>query len=281
MLPHRTTKKIKSKTETVDYAEIRFNHQKSKMIERVFFWSLVLFLIVSFFARNNFKSVKSPNPKLFNEPVRAELLDPSLIEFSQDGFKFTLTPLYEYEMSALVVNRLDYSWFSLTRAGSAFPMDLCMTWGENIKSGAYRHSSVGFRQDFRFCFGNWSHASGFTWAEVSNNHLVIKDEAIRKKALSIVEGDQVRLKGKLVNVQAENVDGNLGKYENQISNWNSSVKLGDSGAGACEVVFVEELEIIKKGNPFFFYGFKFALYLLLSILSWKMVKFFYEIWKER
>lgn len=273
--------KIKSKNKEINYKEHRFNYQKNKNIKRIFFWFLVLFLIISFFARNNFKSVKFPNAKLFNEPVKTELLNSSPIEFSQDGFKFTLTPLYEYEMSALVVNRLDYTWFSLTRAGSAFPMDLCVTWGGNVESGAYRHSSVGFRQDSRFCFGNWSQSSGFTWTEVSNNHLVIKDEAIRKKAMSIVEGDQIKLKGKLVNVQTENIDGNLGKYENQISNWNSSVKLGDSGAGACEVVFVEDLEIIKKGNPFFFYGFKFALYLLLFITSWKIAKFFYELWRNK
>ena len=110
---------------------------------------------------------------------------------------------------------------------------------------------------------------------------MIEDEAIRKKAMSIVEGDQIHLRGKLVNVKAENMDGNLGKYENQISNWNSSVKLGDSGAGACEVIFVEELEILKKGNPFFFHGFKFALYALLSIIFWKVGVFFYEIWREK
>lgn len=265
----------------MNYRRIELDRQLRKRIERIFFWSLVLFLIFSFFARNNFKSVKSPSPELFSEPIRSELEDSSPIEFSREGFEFTLTPLYEYEMSALVVNRLDYRWFSLTRASEAFPMDLCVTWGQNVKNGSYRHRSVNFRQDFRFCFGNWSNEAKFRWAEVSNNHLIIKDENILRKAMTISEGDQIRLKGKLVNVKAENKDGNLGKYEAQISNWNSSVELGDSGAGACEVVLVEELEIIKKANPFFFYGFQFGSYLLIAFITWKIAGFFSEIIRKK
>lgn len=269
------------KGKSIDYTENKFNRQRKKRVERIFFWSLVLFLVFSFFARHNFKSVSSPDSELFSEPVRSQLLDDKKIEFSQDGFAFTLTPLYEYEMSALVVNKLNYELFSLTRSDNIFPVDLCLTWGENVKSGAYRHKSIGFRQDARFCFGYWNSEANFSWAEVSNNHLVIRDKEIRKKAMSIVEGDQIRLKGKLVNVEAKNVDGELGKYENQISNWNSSVKLGDSGAGACEVIFVEELEIIKKGNPLFFYGFQVALWFFLVFVFWKITIFFYELWHNK
>lgn len=271
----------KQKEQESEDTKKRFNQQRNKKLERVFFWSLVLFVIFSFFARNNFKSVHSPNKELFNEPVRSELNDKSPIEFSQDGFAFTLTPLYGYELSALVVNRFDYGWFSLTRAENVFPIDLCVTWGDNVRKGSYLHRSVGFRQDSRFCFGNWNRDANFSWTEVSNNHLVIKDREIRKKAMSIVEGDQVRLKGKLVNVKAENVDGKLGKYENQLSNWNSSVKLGDSGAGACEVIFVEELEIIKKANPMFFYGFQIGLCILAIVIFWKIGIFFYELWRGK
>jgi len=266
----------KTKTKKIDYIEKRRKARKIKKIERIFFWSLVVFVIFSFFARNNFKSVELPNPELFNEPVKSKLLSSEVIEFSQDGFRFTLTPLYEYEMSALVVNRFDYTWFSLTRANSAAPMDLCVTWGENVRTGAYRHPSVSFRQDFRFCFGNWELGSNFKWAEVSNNHLIIEDPEIRKRALSIVEGDQIRLKGKLVNMKAENEDGNPGKYEDQMRNWNSSIRLGDSGAGACEVIFVEELEIIEKGNVFYREGFKVSLGLLLLFIVWKVIEFFFK-----
>ncbi len=269
------------KVEKINYIEAKFKNKLRERIERTLFWLLAVFLVVSFFARNNFKTVKHPNPDLFNEPERSSLLNNTPIEFSKDSFNFVLTPLYEYEMAALVVNRLDYTWFSLTRAESAMPMDLCVTWGENIKNGLYRDSSVHFRQDHRFCFGSWGRESDFSWAEVSNNHLVIENEAIRKKALSIVEGDQIRIKGKLVNVAVENTDGKLGKYEAQIGNWNSSIKLGDNGAGACEVVFVEDLEIIKKGNPIFFYGFKISLFLLIIFVSWKIILFFWEILRNK
>lgn len=268
------------KQKNIDYSEVKFKSQESKKIERIFFWSLVFFVVFSFFARNNFKSVKEPNPELFNKPVKTKLVDNSLIEFSQNGFDYEVKPLYEYEMSALVVNKMDYTILSLSRTSSVFPVDLCVTWGNNLKSGAYRHPSVGFHQNFRFCFGDWSDSSGFRWHEVSNNHLVIKDESLRKKALSINEGDQVRIRGKLVNVHVQSSDGSLQKYESESSSWNSSTKLGDSGAGACEVIYVEDIEIIKKGNSIFHYGFKIGAALLLSFVVWKVFGFFFELSRD-
>lgn len=268
------------KQKNIDYKGVRFRSQKNKKIERIFFWSLVFFVIFSFFARNNFKSVKESDPELFNKPVKSKLVDDSLIEFSQNGFDYKVKPLYEYEMSALVVNRMNYTILSLSRTSSVFPVDLCVTWGKNVESGAYKHPSVRFRQDIRFCFGNWSNDSGFKWQEVSNNHLVIRDEKLRKKALSINEGDQIRVKGKLVNVRVQSSDGSLQKYERESSSWNSSVNLGDSGAGACEVIFVEELEIIKKSNSVFHYGFKVGIALLLSFVLWKVFSFFFEFSRD-
>ncbi len=274
-------KKSKVKNQNIDYVEKKFQQRLKNKIEKFLFWSLVIFVIISFFGRNNFRTVKNPDPALFEEPKKSALLDSELIEFSEDGFDFILTPLYEYEMSVLVVNRFDYTWFSLTRADSAIPMDLCVTWGDNVENGAFRHSSVSFRQDFRFCIGSWERGANFSWAEVSNNHLIIKDPDIRKKAMSIIEGDQIRLKGKLVNLKAENKNGKTGKYEAQTRNWNSSIKLGDSGAGACEVILVEDLEIIKKGNPIFFYGFKISSLMLAIFVGWKIILFFWEILRNK
>ena len=52
----------------------------------------------------------------------------------------------------------------------------------NVKNGIYREKSLHFRQDGRFCWADWSHQTNFNWGEASNNHLVIKDDLLRKKA---------------------------------------------------------------------------------------------------
>lgn len=254
----------------INYVSGRIKLKKINRIKRSAFLFLIAFLIFSFFARNNFKSVKFINPELFNEPIKSELSSNKPIEFQREGFQFHLKPLYEYEMSALVMNRFDYTWFSLTRADSGVPMDLCVTWGDNLKSGVYRHPSLKVRQDFRFCFVWLDNGVDFNPKEFSNNHLIIRDEAIRKKAFSVNEGDQIRLKGKLVDLKAENIDGKFKRAEGGMRDWRSSTTLADDGAGACEVIFVEELEIIKKGNPFFAYGFKISLFLLIALILWKI-----------
>lgn len=238
-------------------------------------------VVVTFFTRNNFKTVKNPRAELFNEPIQTNIENPELIKFHKDGYDFTLTPFFDYEMNALVVNRFDYTWFSLQRTDSAFPLDLCVTWGKNIESGAYLDRSLHFRQDGRFCYANWSYASGFDWGEVSNNHLVIKDDVLQKKAFSISEGDQVRIRGKLVSVEAKNADGQLEKYESSLSKWSTSTTRGDSGAGACEVIYVEELEILEKANPISYYGFWIGLWLLLAFVAWRVLAFFWEMVRGR
>lgn len=253
--------------------------KKGKKINSFIFFVLLGVLIITFFTRNNYKNVKNPDSQLFKEPIQEKVIDSMPIEFQKDGYEFILTPLYEYEISALVVNRFDYTRFSLQRTDSVFPLDLCVIWGDNVKNGVYKDKSLTFRQDARFCWGMWGRDLNFNWGEVSNNHLVIKDELLKKKAFSISEGDQVYIKGKLVNVEAENIDGNLGDYESQLSNWNSSVKRGDSGAGACEIIYVEELEILKKANPISFYAFKISFWLLIVFVFWRFLVFFYEMFR--
>jgi len=38
----------KQKLESVDYRETKFKSKENKKVERIFFWSLVLFLVFSF-----------------------------------------------------------------------------------------------------------------------------------------------------------------------------------------------------------------------------------------
>ena len=88
--------------------------------------------------------------------------------------------------------------------------------------------------------------------QVSNNHLVIDSEKIEKKINQLSVGDQIKIKGKLVNVHAENL-GKPGKYDPKLFEWNSSTKREDTGGGACETIYIEDIEIIKKGNAISYY----------------------------
>ncbi len=248
---------------------------------RWIFLILLITMAITFFTRNNHRSVENPLSVLFDEPQQTKIEQAENIKFEKDGFSYDLEPLYEYEINGLVVNRFDYTWFSLTRTDNVFPIDLCMTWGNNIKNGTYRDRSVDFRQNGRWCFANWGPDINFDFDEVSNNHLVIDDKQIEKLAFSINEGDQIRIKGKLVNVEAENVDGESQKYEPTLSSWRSSTNRDDSGGGACEVIYVEELEILQKGNFISFWLFKISFWGLIIFVGWKILVFFWEVFRGK
>ncbi len=66
-------------------------------------------------------------------------------------------------------------------------------------------------------------------------HMIPADENVRRALLAVGTGDRVRVHGLLVD--ARRADGFY---------WNSSLTREDTGPGACELVYVEELQIGRK-----------------------------------
>jgi hypothetical protein len=66
----------------------------------------------------------------------------------------------------------------------------------------------------------------------ANMHLIPATKAIEKKLKNLRPGNVVALKGYLVDVQGE------GGFS-----WKSSLTREDTGNGACELIWVEEVEI--------------------------------------
>ena len=79
----------------------------------------------------------------------------------------------------------------------------------------------------------------FDMSQISNNHLLSPDPAIRDAILSTSIGDQVHFQGLLVNYYPEGQPASVRK---------TSLTRDDTGNGACEVVFVERFEVLSRGN---------------------------------
>lgn len=225
---------------------------------------------VTFFSRNNLRGVSEISPEVLRQPVQTETYNSQAIEFTKDGYAYNLTPLYDYEISGLVVGKMDYRIFSLSKLDSVFPFDLCLTWGSNVSGGLYRDRRVRFSQDCRWCWAYWEGGVTVDLNELSNSHLLVNRDDILKLLKSIVRGDQIRIKGKLVNVIARPT----GKTGQPDVTWKSSVSRTDGGAGACEVVFVEEMEILKAANVVSRILFKISSYGLLLLIAWGVIGFF-------
>ena len=242
-------------------------------IKKHLFLFLFLTLGITFFTRNNFKSVEYIMPEVLGQSQQYKIDNPSVIKFQKNDYAYAVTPIYDYEVSALIVSKLNYKAFSIEKFARVFSYDLCLIWGSNIASGTYRNKTLKFSQDCRWCFAQWYGDVNLNWEEFSNNHLLINNSDVEKKVKSLVVGDQIKIKGQLVNVKASLIS-NPGRFDSSEYTWNSGIEKTGLGAGACKVIYVEKLEILKKANILSNFLFHLSLYGLFLLLILKILCFF-------
>ncbi len=163
-----------------------------------------------------------------NQPRQNPL--PEQAEFKRDNYQ--ITALAEFELEARVLGREDYRF----DAGAALaPVDLALGWGRMSDEAVLEHVSVS--QGGRFYF--WSvERFPIPRREVethsANMHLIPANESVAYRLRKIREGEVVALRGYLVSVRGENG-----------FNWRSSLTRDDTGNGACELIWVENLRVIQ------------------------------------
>lgn len=249
-------------------------------IKKYVFWGSLCIFSVSFFLRKDLKSINEIMPEVLSEPVQIESTQAYPIVFTRNNYRFEVTPLYAYSISGLVVSRFDYSKVPLEKVDQAFPVDLCLIWGSNVRNRVYQNKGIQFSQDCRFCYFRWDHeVDNFNMDALSNNHLLVDNHVLEKKIKSILRGDQVQIRGLLVSLKAVNIS-KSDTFNPPYMTWQSSVTRKDSGAGACEVIYVEDVKILKKGHPVYVFLFKTSFSLLLAMIGWAIISFFFP-WKNK
>jgi hypothetical protein len=135
-----------------------------------------------------------------------------------------------FDIHARVLSRENY-W--MDSGAKLAPVDLALGWGRMSDSAVIEKLSIS--QFGRFYF--WS-ASALPIPETeisqssANMHLIPATSTIERAIKRVRTGDLVHFSGYLVNVQMPGG-----------GTWNSSLTRNDAGAGACEVVWVEQFEI--------------------------------------
>lgn len=161
-----------------------------------------------------------------------------------NGQQYVITPRYDYELDGVIVSLHDSDDFLDTTHHRRWQdyinlRDLCVIWGNNVKSGVYRE--MEFSNGTWTCWFSWPNSevvSRFDGTRLSNNHLLIDDDAIKQALMQVEPGDHIRLKGMLV------------EYSNPGNGFHrgTSVTRTDTGNGACETIYVNGFEVIKKAN---------------------------------
>jgi hypothetical protein len=142
-------------------------------------------------------------------------------------------PLAKFALTARVLGRADYRWDELARL---VPIDLALGWGRMSDSNVL--DKVDISQSGRFYA--WRVAR-FPIPEreiiesSANMHLIAADEQVARAIKRTRVGDVVSFDGYLVEADWPNGAKTV-----------SSMTRSDSGAGACEVVWVENFSIAPR-----------------------------------
>jgi len=160
------------------------------------------------------------------------------------GQRYRVTPKFDYTLKGVIVSYhnadgLTDIWHHDKWKDFINLRDLCVIWGNNVRSGVYQ--LMEFKNDSWTCWVYWPSrgiGSRFTMTQLSNNHLLVDDESMRRRLMSAELGDEIRIRGQLAT------------YENPANGFNrgTSTRRDDTGNGACETIYVSDFEIVNKAN---------------------------------
>lgn len=124
--------------------------------------------------------------------------------------------------------------YRLDRGAALAPVDLALGWGMMSDSAVLKQISVSQgERSYSWWVNNKNYPVPRTIIEAhsANMHMIPANHDIERRLKSVRAGNLVHVKGYLVEVI--NKDG---------FRWKSSLTRSDTGAGACELIWVESLE---------------------------------------
>jgi hypothetical protein len=145
----------------------------------------------------------------------------------------TLTTRAHFDITARVLSRKDYSW---GEGSDLVPLDLALGWGRMSDSAVLAHIDIS--QSGRFYY--W-HVKEFPIprreieTSSANMHMIPADPGVKSQLESVRTGQIIHLEGFLVDASRP------GGWH-----WNTSMTRNDTGAGACELIYVESVDVVPE-----------------------------------
>ena len=143
----------------------------------------------------------------------------------------TITPLQPFRFEARVLGRKDYH---NDRGAEVSPTDLALGWGPMADPQVLEHFDIS--QSDRWYHWHVEHEPISREAietHSANMHVIPANDTAAKALAAVSAGQNIRLHGQLVRVQGD--DG---------FDWVSSLSRDDIGEGACELIWLEDLDHI-------------------------------------
>ncbi|MDC1142861.1 hypothetical protein OAU50_07190, partial [Planctomycetota bacterium] len=206
-------------------------------VQKYAFWGCggcLLLLILGVALDGSLPDSSEIDPQVRTQPVQGAYTG-AQITLEHDGHTYLIEPVATYDMSALIVseNELDQKW--IDKLGLS--QDVGVVWGENTTDD--RHLKYEFSSSSYVLYARVPPGVPFNGTEMGNVHVLPASAEVSDSLDSIERGAQVRLRGKLINYARPD----LGPGQRK-----SSLTRDDTGMGACEVMLVENIEIMSNPN---------------------------------
>jgi hypothetical protein len=196
----------------------------------------------------SWRDIALPDSSLIDDTIkesepRQEVSDQRVLTTVIKGYTYTITPRATYDISGLVVSRHrgDALFNIYHKADPGNIEDVCVVWGEAITNGSYR--KVSYKSEEFTCYYSWSGivTPPFNPEKIANNHLIPANDTVADRIRAIRIGDQIRMKGLLV-------DYKVSSGGREILSRRTSLTRNDTGNGACEILYVTDLYVVRPGN---------------------------------
>ncbi|MDM7985802.1 MAG: hypothetical protein QUS13_00560 [Smithella sp.] len=189
-------------------------------------WLLILLIILTFgyfiYEKMEQRRIAAIGP-VEEQPVQESTNIPSLQRDDYD-----IQPVARYAIRAKVLSAERYR---MGRMSDLSPIDLALGWGPMSRNDVIEKLDI--RQSNRWYYYHWEGTPPIDPVDIirssANTHLVFASDSVKSRLLKVRTGEIVKLKGYLINIKHR--DG---------WTWNTSLTREDSGAGSCELMWVEE-----------------------------------------
>jgi len=192
----------------------------------------IAFIVMGWFAYNriNRPITYPPGVLIPNDPSQQPPRNETAFAYKD----FQIKPLATFAIDARVLHRKIYRY----DPGAALaPVDLAVGWGAMSDQTVLDRLDVS--QASRFYFYEWQGQPPIPREEIvshsSNLHLIPQNDEIASECKSLRTGELVHLSGLLVEATGP-----------AIGTLRSSLSRTDSGRGACEIVWVEEIHKLAR-----------------------------------
>jgi len=170
--------------------------------------------------------VHGPGVVAPNAPRQLALTD--VEEFQHQGAR--ISPLASFEIEARVLSRKDYSFDA---ESTLSPIDLALGWGNMSDERVL--DTMEIKQSNRWY--RWkTDRLVIPRKEIINSsanmHMVPANDTIAASLDNVVKGNIVRISGYLIEAEADG------------RKWRSSLTRSDSGANACELIYVRSIDVL-------------------------------------